>query len=169
MTSQDALALPAATNMAALQASATALMVLPNDLGGVPGTLRPAAGSVHRLLARSGGMAVDLDAWLTPGGRVCTQNSRGSGGCFDAFAPGEYFNATISDPDRVGAGAPVYVWGVVPDQVASVDVVVSGVRHPALVRDNAVFFELADASVGPDAVERFVVTLDGGVQQTIEA
>lgn len=167
--SQDGAALPAATNIAALGASATTLTALPEGLDTLPTGLRPLPGTVHRLLSRSDGAPFDLDAWHTDAGRVCKQTSRGSGGCFDAFAPGEYLSVTISDSDRLGAGSPAHIWGVVPDVVAAVDVVISGTRHRALLKNNAVYLELPDSALLPEVVERFVVTLKGGGEQLIEA
>ena len=167
--SQDGVVLPAAANISSLGESATALAALPDSLDALPAGLRPLPGTVHRLLSSSEGAPFDLDVWRTDAGQVCKQTSRGSGGCFDEFAPDEYLSVTISDSDRLGGGSPAHMWGVVPDVVAAVDVVISGTRHRAFLRNNAVYLELPHRALLPEVVERFVVTLKGGAEQLIEA
>ena len=94
---------------------------------------------------------------------MCVAHSGGGAGCFDTFRVP--VNGTISDPDRVGAGHPLYVWGVTTNSVASVDVIVSGVAHSAPVTNNAFVYVLPDNMLGPEAVGRLVAHFaDGGTQ-----
>jgi hypothetical protein len=160
-------ALPARASMSALT-NADALHSIPAAAQGLPGDVAPTAGTVRALISNAGASNVSIYAWpLGDGNRVCVSTSFGSGGCFNEFQKGEYFNVTESDPDTLGGGMPLVVWGVVPDEVISVTVVVLGTPYTALVRNNAVLFEMPDTSLAHAAIESFVVELADGTTQEI--
>jgi hypothetical protein len=160
-------ALPARASMSALT-NADALHSIPAAAQGLPGDVAPTAGTVRALIANAGASNVSIYAWpLGDGNRVCKSTSFGSGGCFNEFLEGEYFNVTESDRDRLGSGMPLLVWGVVPDEVVGVTVMVLGKPHAALVRNNAVLFEMPDNSLSYTAIGSFVVELADGTTQEI--
>jgi hypothetical protein len=120
-------------------------------------------------MAGEGESDVSIYAWPKgEGERVCVETSFGSGGCFAKFLKGEFFNVTESDPDRVGHGTPLLVWGVVPDRVVGVTVVAQGRKYEATVKNNAVVFEMPDSSLGYSAIASFIVQLSDGSSQVIK-
>jgi hypothetical protein len=162
-----AASLPARASMSAV-ANGTALPSIPAAMQGLPEDVAPTQGTVRALVSDAGASDVSIYAWpLGDGNRVCVSTSFGSGGCFNEFQKGEYFNVTESDPDRVGAGTPLLVWGVVADEVVGVTVMVLGKPHAALVRNNAVLFEMPDNSLSHSAIGSFVVQLADGAEQVI--
>jgi hypothetical protein len=70
------------------------------------------------------------------------------------------------DPDRQGIGYPGTLVSIVPDDVASVEVQVRGVRHAAIVESNGVFYELIDSSCTMRAFESLTVTFRDGSSAT---
>jgi hypothetical protein len=78
-------------------------------------------------------------------------------------------NGTMSDPDQLGAGHPLYVWGVITNDVTRVDVIVSGVTHSAPVTNNAFVYVLADNTLGPEAVGGMVAHFADGSTQNLPA
>jgi hypothetical protein len=159
--------LPARASMSGVANGAT-LPSIPAAMRGLPDDVAPTEGTVRTLVSDAGANNVSIYAWpLGDGNRVCLSTSYGSGGCFNEFREGEYFNVTESDPDRVGAGIPLLVWGVVPDDVVGVTVMVLGKPHTALVRNNAVLFEMPDSTLPHSAIGSFVVQLADGTEQVI--
>lgn len=168
-TKQAKQAYAARSSMSALS-TASRVAVLPPGLAQLPAGYAPAAGTVRALLSDVGLQHVSLYAWPQPGNanRVCMQTSFGSGGCFATFSSGSHFDVTVSDPDQVGAGLPVIVWGVVPDEVSGVDVMIAGEPHAALVSDNAVYYAVESGSATPDTIDAFVVHFRDGSNEVID-
>jgi hypothetical protein len=57
------------------------------------------------------------------------------------------------DPDELGAGKPVTIGGLVPDDVTGVGVLVEGVIHESQLQNNAFVYELPSSSRWPTALE----------------
>lgn len=159
-----AVGLTPATAMAGLQRQSTQLSTTPAVLAAFPGDMAPQPGAAH-ILASHGDVSVY--AWQQGTDSVCVAHSGGGGGCFETFyVP---INATISDPDRLGAGHPLYVWGVTTNAVTSVEVVVSGVAHSVPVSNNAFVYVLSDNTLGPEAVDGMVAHFADGTTQSLPA
>lgn len=156
---------PILDSVAALGRADLRVTATPNALANLPADVAPMAGTVRELAAGLGRGQIAVYAWPSGGGRICFQTSLGSGGCQTDFFGDASLG--VSDPDRVGAGLPAYVWGFVSDAVASVNVVVDGQSRPAAIRNNVAFLELADGE-HPSVIERFTVNLKGGSVQTID-
>jgi hypothetical protein len=71
---------------------------------------------------------------------------------------------TSFDPDRIGSGEPVTVYGLVPNEVTHVDVVVAGKAQTALLENNAFYYRLTDPSDWPEAI---LARFDDGRVETI--
>jgi hypothetical protein len=145
---------PARESMSALQNGATPT-ASPEVVNGIPEGLAPVE-EVHVLLSEVGEEGLTVAAWPSGQHAVCYKSSAGGAGCFDRFH--EPFNWTISDPDQIGEGIPISVWGFVSDQVAAVSILVDGDEIPALVENNAVFVQLPDSATRPEGIEGFRVT-----------
>lgn len=153
-----------ARGMAALQRASTHLANTPVVLKTFPADMVPAAATA-RLLTSVGD--VTIYAWPHGADSVCIAHSGGGAGCFDTFRVPVV--GMISDPDQLGAGHPLYVWGVTTNDVTSVDVIVSGVAHSAPVTNNAFVYVLADNTLGPEAVGGMVAHFADGSTQSLPA
>ena len=73
------------------------------------------------------------------------------------------------DPDTDGVGAPGALMGLVPDDVSAVTVKIGGVEQeqPAVIKDNGVFYELADGSCSFWAFESLTTTYRDGTSDTV--
>ena len=56
---------------------------------------------------------------------------------------------SISDFDRLGSGAPLVVSGQLRTMCVGVEILIDGLAHQALVRNNVAFFEATDAKLQP--------------------
>jgi hypothetical protein len=153
-----------ARGMAGLQRPSTHLANTPAVLKTFPADMVPEAGSAHLLASRGD---VSVYAWPYRASGVCIAHSGGGAGCFDTFRVP--VNATMSDPDRVGAGHPLYVWGVTTNDVTNVDVLVSGVAHSTAVTNNAFVYVVPDNTLGPEAVGGLVAHFADGSTQSLPA
>jgi len=106
VSAQQASLLPA--NLSAILSPSTGLADVP-EKAGVFGALQPSPGDVHQL----GNGAV---AWLAQG-EICWI-AEGAGGCAPELDQPITWSA--KDPDVLGAGQPVSVFGLAVDAVASV-------------------------------------------------
>lgn len=100
------------------------------------------------MLADAGDTGLDIYAYPTSKGRVCFTTSRGGGGCVsrsDPFAWGAFV------PSRLEPGVTVQYLGVVPNAVRAVTVIDDG-EKPALMGENAFFYELAYDGTLPTAL-----------------
>jgi len=85
------------------------------------------------LMTDVGSMHGTIYAIPTSKGRVCSGLSGYSSGCTDGFRD------ILGDiTTTFGSGV---VWGLAPNQVVAIDVVVDGVSHSARLENNAYFFE----------------------------
>jgi hypothetical protein len=73
------------------------------------------------------------------------------------------------DPDDDGVGDPGALLGLVPDDVSAVTVKVGGIdkQQPAVVKDNGVFYELAQGSCSFWAFESLTTTYGDGTSDTV--
>jgi len=123
------------------------------------------------LLATPGSTNSSLYAWPTVNGGVCFAWFGGAGGCMIDFQHAARVRGRSPtfmgiDPDREGAGAPGALVGLVPDDVASAEVVVQGQRRPAIVENNGLFYELPDPSCTFWAFESLTVVYVDGTSET---
>jgi hypothetical protein len=109
--------------------------------------------------ARTALTAGDLSVWAykSANGKVCeglavagTTHGAGCTGGWSARLPVDV------NVDGLAQGSQV-VWGLTPDDVSTVDVVVDGVAHPATLGNNAYLFKTAGT-----AISAVVVTHDDG-------
>lgn len=128
--------------------------------------LRPGALELDRsrkLLSTAQGGA--LYAVPTSTGHVCYFAVGAGAGCVASFEdlPGRvaWF---AGDPDRVGAGEPATVGGVVPDDVTGVDVTVNGEVHAATLANNGFVFHLDDPAAWPESI---TISYEDGTIETV--
>lgn len=122
------------------------------------------------LLTYVGVRTTSLYAWPTTGGGVCVAPDDGGASCIRDFRPGGRGTRTAymgMDPDTDGVGAPGTLLGVVPDDVSAVTVKVGGVEYPAVVKNNGVFYELADGSCSFWAFQSLTTTYRDGTSDTV--
>jgi hypothetical protein len=139
------------------------------DAPGVDEELLPGAEESHSLRAlmtNLGSEGRSIWAIVTSKGRVCAGLTGFSSGCVGKFtSPEEHVSVTIGAPS---ASAPVIVWGLAPDDVARVDVVVAGRLKEAELGTNAFFYSLANPDLDMNAVQGLVVTLKDDSKPPIE-
>jgi hypothetical protein len=126
----------------------------------------PIADESRLLLSGLGVGNVSLYAWPTENGWVCWAWGDGGGGCAPHFTQERRVVFMGIDPDQECIGYPGTLLGVVPDDVVSAEVEVRGVRHPAIVESNAVFYELPDASFPMRAFDSLTATFSDGSTAT---
>jgi hypothetical protein len=136
----------------------------------IPSTLNPGtpAGAQAKLALRDLGTDhVSLYIVPTSKGQVCSVFSAdyGTMGCFDRFTEETPISWSVADPDRLGAGIPAIVTGIVPDSVTAVDVKIDGQDAPAALANNAFFYEVPAAASWPQAI---VATFANGAIATID-
>ena len=120
------------------------------------------------LLTYSGVRKTRLYAWPTTGGWVCLAPDGGGGSCIHDFSSGKTRTAYMGiDPDTDGVEAPGTLLGIVPDDVSAVTVKVGGIDYPAVVKNNGVFYELADGSCSFWAFESLTTTYRDGTSDTV--
>lgn len=157
---------PAAAGMSALRRAETIIPVTPQLVAGLPADMQASPGTVHRLVSGLGQGTFSLYAWRRGNtDRVCYVSTSAGGGCFGKWLGP--FNVSFTDRDRIGSGEPAVVSGLVRDDVVGVQIFVEGESYQAMVRNNVAFFELPDASLSPDAVERVTVTLTDGTTEDV--
>lgn len=163
---------PSATANAPLRAieGMSALSQAKTRMATVPDLARRVApatpGTVHRLLSNVGLSGFTLYAWRQPGSdSVCYVSTTAGGGCFAEFIGP--FNISVTDYDRLGSGAPVTVSGPVRDDVVAIEVVVDGVKHYAVVENNAAFFEVPDSTALPSDIDRVTAKLRNGKTENV--
>jgi hypothetical protein len=133
-----------------------------NALGGANAIGVVAWAKSRRLMGGTGG-AGDFYAVPTEGGKVCYTISLGPAGCHDSFATGPLAWGEY-DPDALGSGVPISVYGLARDDVVGVDVVVDGKRQRARLARNAFFYTLNDAAAHPT---RLIARLRGGGEHAV--
>jgi hypothetical protein len=175
--------LPAAKNMGVFSSSVSAddralfdrssvrseVALTTEDVAGIADALLPGAASTTSFRALMTGVGTEgrsIWAVVTAKGRVCSGLTGFTSGCIAAFSsPEEHVTKTVG---RATADTPVVVWGLAPDDVARVDVVVNGRVHAARMGRNAFYYELADVTLGDDAIEALLVTLTDETRAPIE-
>jgi hypothetical protein len=133
------------------------------------GCLGDPIGDESRLLiSPPSGTETNLYAWPTTTGAICWGWIGGAGACAHDFARGDSRALFMGiDPDAEGVGAPGTLLGVVPDDVAAVDVQVRGEQQAALVQGNGLFYELPDGSCTNWAFESITVRYRDGSADTV--
>jgi hypothetical protein len=162
--SSGSASISAQSNMAALSSNSTTVpnSALPSTISTLPDGYAPADGAAHLLLSQGG---VAQYAW-TNGSQVCHTDTNGNGGCLASF-PSSGVDWVIANPGSLGS-TPMYVDGLVSDNVRAVSVVVNGNAEPATISNNALYYKLSNASFGPSDIKSLVVTFADGSQQTID-
>jgi hypothetical protein len=100
-------------------------------------------------------------AFPTAKGRVCSELTNFSSGCLDGFRSRSPVAVTYGDPS---ATEPGIVWGLAPDDVNAVSVIVNGSAHPAQLGKNAYFYQ---GSSSASAFEALVITFKNGQTKTV--
>jgi hypothetical protein len=120
------------------------------------------------LLSGMGVREKNLYAWPTENGWVCFAWAEGAGACLPDFDSGAARAVLlIADQDGEGIGAPGAIVGVVPDDVVGADVTVEGVRHPAILDRNGVFYELPDGGCTMAAFQSLTAAYRDGTSETV--
>ena len=121
----------------------------------LPGAVRPR--TFRALMTDVGRERRSIWALVTRKGRVCAGLTGHSSGCISKFtSPEEHASVTATVSS---AGEMLMVWGLVPDDVARVDVVVAGLLREARLGRNAFYYALASAEIEAKGIEGLVLTL----------
>lgn len=113
------------------------------------------------LMASVGDAKRAIYAFPTLRGRVCSELTGFSAGCIDGFRARSPVGVTIGDP---AADEPGIVWGLAPDSVVGVDVVVDGTPQRALLSNNAYFYQ---GSASATHFESLIVKLADGSTRNV--
>jgi hypothetical protein len=125
------------------------------------------AGESRLLLSDLGEGDAKLYAWPTTEGYVCWGWDVGGGGCTPDFAQGNSRTSLLgTDSDPEGEGDPGALVGIVPDDVVAVAIGMDGVRYPARVESNGLYFEYPSARCTSASVESITVTFVDGSTDT---
>jgi hypothetical protein len=128
-----------------------------NEAPGVQEELLP--GKAHLsdsrlLLSDLGSDNAGFWAYPTGKGWVCQVVSF-AGGCVDDFS---HFEGRVSvGVAQAQSGDPVSVFGLAPNDVTGVEVVLDGVAHPAMFGNNAYFYESPGPGNCGESVEGLIV------------
>lgn len=126
-----------------------------------PGALRLDEGRL--LLSALGPHNAALYAVPTSSGNVCLAFTGGPSGCEKGFTVSPIGFSSF-DPDQLGAGEPYTVYGLVPNDVTRIEVVVAGKPQTALLKNNGFYYRLSDPATWPEAID---VTFSDGRAETI--
>lgn len=162
-----ALQRPRKNNDALPQAEAGVAASLLDGQGAIAESARPGAlltNESRLLLTRLGVQHARFYAFLTSKGGVCYVITAGPAGCAQEVsrsvpAIGQY------DPDRVGAGTPMAFYGLLPNDATAVDIVVDGNPRPAVVAQNAFFYQLGASD--PASANAIVIKFRDASAQTL--
>jgi hypothetical protein len=94
------------------------------------------------LLADIGPVHGGLYAFPSAKGRTCYALEGGPQSCHHRFTLEQPVGVTIYDPDGFNRGVPMGMFGLVPNNVVAVDIVVDGRSYAARLGENAYFLEL---------------------------
>lgn len=114
----------------------------------VPDVLRNGAIDPSRsrlLLAGVGPVHGGLYAFPSARGRICYALEAGPQSCHSRFSPEQPVGVTIYDPDGFNRGVTPGIFGLVPNNVVAVDIVIDGRSYAARLGENAYFLELPTA------------------------
>lgn len=141
-----------------------ALRELHETSGSVEPALRPGAVLMQdaRLLATDG--ATRLYAAPTVKGGLCFSITGGPSGCEDRVGRGA-ISWGMYDADVFGRGAPIAVYGFVPDDATKVDLTIRGEVLPARLGANAFLARAPDTRSVPESI---VVTYTDGETESID-
>lgn len=170
---------PAAQDLAALQVprrssdslGETEARVASSLLDGqtaVTESARPGAlvtGDSRLLLSGLGAQRARFYAFPTSKGGVCYVITAGPASCareVSRSSPvvGQY------DPDRVGAGTPMALYGLLPNEAVGVDIVVAGEARRAVVGRNAFFYQLSPSD--PAGASAIVIKFRDGTSDALD-
>jgi len=179
--SADTPVVTAAAAMSVFGNPRTSLDVLPDSASEVIDSFTPPPGSAvseslqpgavdvtktHRLLSALGKGGSALYAMPTKKGNVCFFFTGGPyGGCVPSFGGELPVPDVIADPDQYWSGDPTEIFGLAPDSVVAINVVVNGQQHEARLANNAYFYELSDATEYPT---QLVVEYRDGTSATMD-
>jgi|RhiMetdeSRZDD1v2_1073273.scaffolds.fasta_scaffold02148_29 hypothetical protein len=114
-------------------------------------------GSLRALLTDLGAEGRSIWALVTAKGKVCAGLTNYTAGCIGKFtSPLEHVTYTYGRPS---VGEAVIVWGLAPDDVAKVEVLVDGAPYQAQLGRNAYYYSLASPELGTDSIGGLVITL----------
>jgi hypothetical protein len=117
------------------------------------------------VLSDLGTTQASLYAFPTDKGNVCFIFTGGPvAGCVPSFGGQVAVPYSTIDPDQDFSGQGTEVFGLAPDSVRSIKVLVNGDEYPARLDNNAYFYQLQDGAAFPSALE---VTYDDGTVANI--
>jgi hypothetical protein len=130
-----------------------------NDPAHATGT--PLLGAARDLVRGLGSSGDTITAFPTRNGAVCYEiRAAGSCGQLDKW-PWSKVGFTFSILYTRDAGTRVF--GVVSDRVAAIDVEIGGIEHPAIVQNNAFYYQLPRGDRDED-IQRVIATWDDGTR-----
>lgn len=154
---------PALPAMAAMKNPSLFVTGVPAFLTRLPADMVPTAGSIRKVADRVGRSGITMYIWqVGVTNTICLASPTVGAGCLDAFR--RPFDVSITDVDIVGEGDAVVVSGPVTDEVVDIEVTVGGQVGHATIANNFAYYELADATLHPDAVEKVVARLRDGTR-----
>lgn len=127
----------------------------------VPSDWLPGAAQGNRARALLNTRGRVVFAFPTSKGRVCSGLSGFGAGCLAGFTADHPVSLTYGDP---AAGEPGIIWGMAPDSVKRVQVIVGGVPEDATMGENAYFYQ---GTASSREFAGLVVTFKDGSSQTI--
>jgi hypothetical protein len=161
--------------------SAAPLMKSSSDVGGstlndaatrlatpnadVPADWLPGNADLTRARLLMSGLGVasrSIYAYPTDKGKLCAGLSGSTAGCLIGFPTKAPIDWTFIPPTD---GEPAIVWGIAPDFVAHVTVIVKGEQHSATLRNNAYFFQASSADI--TAFDGLQLSLTDGTTRNI--
>ncbi len=134
---------------------AASVQGLEGTAGEISESLRPGRlvlGESRLLQMRLGGHSATLYAFPSRKGRICYALSTGAQSCVTDFTASDPISWSIVDYDGYGRGEPTAVFGLVPNNVITVDAVVGGSSLSAEVLNNSYFIEMRDGTTLPSAL-----------------
>jgi len=157
-------------------AGTAALTALTTDRSGVSPDLLPGQADLTKaatLLSDVGQGGWSLVAAPTTKGKVCQEviSSTGAdqgGTCTAYLTDTRPVSFMLMDVDYLNAGQPAFVTGVASDDVQSIAVMVGGMSYPAILQNNAFFYQLPNNQTSISGIE---TTLKNGstVRTTVGA
>jgi hypothetical protein len=124
-------------------------------------TGQPLFGQARDLLTGLGSAGDTIAGFPTANGAVCYEIlAAGSCGQLDKW-PWSKVGFTFSILYTRDAGTRVF--GVASDRVAAIDVEISGIEHPAIVQNNAFYYQLPRGDHDED-IQRVIATWDDGTR-----
>jgi hypothetical protein len=132
---------------------------------GVPNTWLPGNADLSRAHALMTGLGTAhrmIYAYPTDKGKLCAGLTGVSSGCLPGFFKNAPIDWTFIPPN---GNEPALVWGIAPDSIEQVGVIVDGVTHIATLENNAYFFQAPTTNTV--AFDALIINLADGSTRTV--